>query len=79
MDIHVFDITQEDVLVSETTKRELTTEQPFDEAVEAARRALAEVAAAEERAREARVAAYRARPAGMTTLDVARRINRGRA
>lgn len=78
MDIHIFDITQEDILVSETTKQETTPEQAFDDAVEAARRALAEATAADERARTARVAAVRARPAGMTTQEVARRINRGR-
>ena len=78
MDGAIDDITREDVLLSETTKRDVTAEQAFEEALEACRRALDEERAAVERVRVARIACVRARPEGMTTTEVARRINRGR-
>ncbi|MGD9892829.1 MAG: hypothetical protein AB7R89_13735 [Dehalococcoidia bacterium] len=78
MDIHVFDITREDDVISETTKRDITAEEAFEQALEAARRAMFAAQEAEQRAKDARVACLRARPPGMTTTEVARRINRGR-
>lgn len=73
----IHDITQEDYVISETTKREAAT-LTFEEAVEAARRATAEEAVAAERARVARRACLKLKPEGMTTTEVARRINRVR-